>query len=158
MQKILDKKFLTFCLVSFIYFLICLSLKDVVHLLLFGSIDFSNPIFTLTDVRNTGAAFSLLAGMPVVVVIITLAVLFIILRYIVKNIKTFSPTEFNAFCFLIAGIVSNLTERLLDGFVTDYIKLNFIDFPIFNMADIFITMGAILLTASVLRNRGHRYE
>ena len=43
-----------------------------------------------------------------------------------------------------------MLERLVDGHVTDYLKLNFIDFPIFNFADVFINIGVILILISLL--------
>ena len=66
------------------------------------------------------------------------------------NFKELKITNIHAFAFLSAGILSNTIERFVDGYVTDYFKLTFINFPVFNLADIFINIGVILLIFSLL--------
>jgi signal peptidase II len=54
---------------------------------------------------------------------------------------------------LISGIGCNLYERLHFGYVRDFIKLNFIDFPVFNISDIFINIGVIALIFIIIKNK-----
>ena len=53
---------------------------------------------------------------------------------------------------MCAGILCNLCERIFYGFVRDYIKLNFIDFPIFNISDIFINVSVIAIVIIIIKN------
>ena len=53
---------------------------------------------------------------------------------------------------LSSGIICNLIERIVDGFVTDYIRLTFIAFPIFNLSDVYISIGAFVLICNILFN------
>ena len=57
---------------------------------------------------------------------------------------------------MLAGVFCNLFERIIDGFVTDYIRLNFVTFPIFNLSDVFINIGAFLVICNILFNNEHK--
>jgi len=87
---------------------------------------------------NTGAAFSMLSGHTVLIAVISLILLAGIMVYGRKKLRLsrFSRIMLE---FLIGGGVGNLIDRLLFAGVTDYIRLLFIDFPVFNLADIAIT-------------------
>lgn len=90
--------------------------------------------------ENTGAAFSMLSGKVDFLIIITaVALAAIAYAVIAKKIGN----RFEEFCFVLifAGGVGNLIDRILNGVVVDYLEFLFIDFPIFNFADVLICCG-----------------
>ena len=102
-------------------------------------------IVGLTYVQNDGAAFSILEGQQwlfaIIFAVFTVAVIWEFWK------KSLSFTTFERFCIaaIWAGGLGNMIDRLRLGFVIDMIKTEFIQFPIFNVADIFITCGCIIL-------------
>ena len=113
----------------------------------------TNPVFKLIYVRNTGAAFSLFSSHTDVLIILSFIILTAMIAYLIKNSNRITGMKLTAFAALTAGISGNLFERINDGFVTDYIRLNFIDFPVFNSFDMLITLGAILLIINLYKNK-----
>ncbi len=135
---------------TFVYFLIAFTLKNLfLHYQHIGT-TIQNNIFEILLLKNTGAAFSIFKGSNIFLAIFAIFVFGIIFYHVCKNNKELRLIDIHAFSFLSAGILSNTTERLVDGFVTDYFKLVFINFPVFNLADIFINIGVILLIFSML--------
>lgn len=100
-------------------------------------------------VRNSGMAWSLLSGARWFFVVITIALLALL---IVAIWKKMFPQKFELFCLaaIMGGAIGNLIDRLLYGEVIDMINVTFIDFPVFNVADCFVTCGAILLVVYML--------
>ena len=94
--------------------------------------------------ENTGMAFSLFSSSPVFLLVTVSIINACILFYIIKE-KEYTI----AMAFLLSGAASNLFDRLAFGFVTDMINFTFIDFAVFNLADVFINIGVYLL---VLKN------
>ncbi len=107
-------------------------------------------LFHLTYVKNTGAAFSLFQGMQwlflVVFVLFTVALVWIL----VKNKLPFSAFERCCILAMWAGGLGNMIDRLRLGYVVDMIAVEFIRFPVFNVADCFITCGCVALMVSIL--------
>lgn len=100
-------------------------------------------IFHFTYVENTGAAFSILENQKWILIAVA-AVLVIIALYILifKKLKL----SYNiCLVFIAAGGMGNLIDRILYGYVVDMFQFDFVRFAIFNVADIFITVGGILL-------------
>ena len=114
----------------------------------FNNYDFK--IFTVDYIKNYGAAFSILHTHTSILIIISIVILLLTLYCIASNLNKFSKLEFAFSSVLTAGILCNLSERICDGFVTDYIRLNFVTFPIFNVSDIFICVGAFVLICNIL--------
>lgn len=88
--------------------------------------------------QNTGIAFGLLKGYNNLLISIIIVIILILGYFYWKNTKLRL-----AFSFIIAGAVSNLIDRVLNGYIIDFIKIFF--WPAFNLADIFIAIGAVLL-------------
>ena len=109
-----------------------------------GAVTLIPGILSLMYAENTGAAFSTLQGMRWLLVPITVAALAVIAYVLYKKIIT-DTAEKLAIVFIATGAVGNLIDRVLRGYVIDMIKLDFINFPIFNIADIFVTAGTALL-------------
>lgn len=110
-----------------------------------------NGIMTLYEVHNAGAAFNLFNGqLGLLIGAAILALIVITLTAFIMN-KKISSSLMSAFSLLSAGISMNLLERMIHGYVIDYIRLDFLpDFPMFNMSDILIVCGAIGLIISLI--------
>lgn len=135
---------------SVVYFLIAFTLKNLfLHYQNLG-IFIQNNFFEIMILKNTGAAFSILKNGNSFLAIFAVLVFVLILYHVINNYKNLRLIDVHALAFLSAGILSNTAERIIDGFVTDYFKLTFINFPVFNVADIFINIGVILLIFSLL--------
>ena len=117
--------------------------KIVVENLLDGKvIDVIKNFFYLTFVKNEGAAFSILENrvffLAILGVFALVAIIYFITKYNKNNIGYF---------FLVGGLIGNLIDRIFLGYVIDFIGFNIFSysFPIFNIADIFIVLGAIFI-------------
>lgn len=140
-------KILTFSLLTLIFAIISFVLRN---LLITNYNNYDFKLFTVDYIKNYGAAFSLFHTHTSFLIIISLIILLFALYYIYKYISEFSKSDVIFSALLCAGIICNLSERLLDGFVTDYIRLNFVIFPIFNISDMFISIGAFVLICNIL--------
>ncbi len=102
-----------------------------------------NAVFSLKYVQNTGAAFSIFQNAREFLIILACAALTLIFRHVYYRLPSLKEMFFTA--LLCAGIAGNMHERIQLGFVRDFFKLNFIDFPVFNVSDIFIMIGVVAL-------------
>ena len=112
-----------------------------------------NDFLEVIYVQNTGAAFSLLESAPVVLVLFAISAILLIIIYGVKNIDKFSAFACFWTAMLVSGISCNLYERLSFGFVRDFFNLKFINFPVFNISDIFINIGVLALIIIIIKNK-----
>ena len=112
-----------------------------------------NDFLEVIYVQNTGAAFSLLESAPFVLVLFAISAILLIIIYGVKNIDKFSAFACFWTAMLISGISCNLYERLSFGFVRDFFNLKFINFPVFNISDIFINIGVLALIIIIIKNK-----
>ncbi|WP_311516229.1 signal peptidase II [uncultured Anaerococcus sp.] len=109
-----------------------------------------SPIINLTYLENRGAAFGILQDKRVLFILLTTAIVLYLLYYFIRNIKK-SPFILNfAFAMIISGAIGNFYDRLLQGYVVDFIEFAFINFPVFNVADIFVTIGCALMVIYIL--------
>ena len=97
----------------------------------------------LTLVHNEGAAWSLFSGMQVLLIIITILFLLVLLWFFFTK-RSNSAVLGIAVGFIVGGSMGNLYDRLMFGYVRDFFNFQFIKFPIFNVADICLTVGIIL--------------
>ena len=100
-------------------------------------------VLGLSHLRNTGAAFSMLTGARWFFVILTLAFLVFAL-WLLYTGKLRHPLGKWTLVLIIAGAAGNLIDRALFGYVVDMFETLFISFPIFNVADIYVTVGGVL--------------
>lgn len=106
-------------------------------------------VIKMTHVQNTGAAFSLFQGIqPVIIVITSLFCAGAVLALVSKSIK--SNVANIALAMVLGGAVGNLIDRIHSGYVVDMFEFIFIRFAVFNIADIFITAGAILFCLFIM--------
>ena len=136
---------------SFILVLIDQIIKVVVSNMKNNIVIIKN-FFSLTYVENTGAAFSILESKRIFLIIIAIGALYLIYKFLIKD-KKLKKIEILTYSLLIGGIVGNLIDRIIYGYVIDY--LEFILFnhymPIFNFADICIVIGTILFLFETIK-------
>ena len=123
------------------------------NIALFEHIPFIPNFLGFTYVQNTGAAFSSFEGQQWLFVLIFAALTVGILWEYFKSPMPF--TKFERWCIasVYAGGLGNMIDRVRYGYVVDMIETLFMDFPIFNVADCFITCGCIILLISLFFNR-----
>ncbi|MEN3240140.1 signal peptidase II [Fructilactobacillus sanfranciscensis] len=106
-------------------------------------------ILSFTYLQNTGAAWSFMEGNSIFFLLVAIfaILVFIYLLYKCRNEYFISL----GIALMLTGTVGNLIDRIKFGFVTDMIKIDFINFPIFNVADMCLTFGVIILLFSLLK-------
>lgn len=107
-------------------------------------------LFHLTYVQNTGAAFSSFEGMLWLFVVIFAVFTVGIVWEFSKKRMPFSVFERWCIAAIYAGGLGNMIDRVRLGYVVDMIEVEFINFPVFNVADCFITCGCIALMVSLV--------
>ncbi len=107
-------------------------------------------VFEFRYVQNEGMAFSLLEGKTWLFIVITVLIVACLLGYLVKYRAVESVWTRIAIASIIGGALGNLIDRLLYGYVIDFINPTFMRFAVFNVADIFVTCGAILFIFALL--------
>ena len=117
------------------------AVKSIVqsHLTLLQSVPVIEGVFHLTYIQNTGAAFSILEGQKVLFILLTSLVSLLILGYVIKNRRSGSRWLLIPLTSVAAGGIGNLIDRIRLGYVVDY--LDFRIWPIFNIADMAVTVG-----------------
>ena len=122
----------------------------LVHIPLHTQVEFIPKVLGLTYVQNFGAAFSSFQGMQwlfaLIFVIFTVAVVWEYRK------KAMPFTTFDRWCIaaIYGGGLGNMIDRVRFGYVVDMIETQFIDFPVFNVADCFITCGCIALAVHLV--------
>lgn len=146
----MQKKIIIYSIIFFI--LDCIS-KVIVNnfVSLTESITVINNFFYLTNVHNLGAAWSLFSGQRILLIVIGMAALFFIFRWI-NDFKNNNKNIW-AFSLLISGLLGNLFDRIIYGYVRDFLDFRFgsYNYPVFNLADTFIFCGVILLILAIIK-------
>lgn len=112
-----------------------------------------NPLLDLIFVKNTGAAFSILENYSLFLILFSLLALILIICYAFKHIEKCSTFACFWTALLVAGVACNLYERIAFGYVRDFFKLNFIDFPVFNISDIYISISVLAIIFIIIKNK-----
>lgn len=112
------------------------------------AIHFVPGMMDLAYVQNTGAAFSSFSGMTWVLTLVSLGASVAVAALLRRD---FFPGKWGRLCLslILAGAVGNLIDRALLGFVTDMFQTTFIRFAVFNVADICVVVGGILMVVYV---------
>ncbi|GEK90674.1 signal peptidase II [Alkalibacterium kapii] len=111
---------------------------------LHGTVEAIPSILSFTYFRNTGAAWSILEGQMVFFYIVTVIVIGVIIYYMQTQGKNDKAFAF-ALSLILGGAIGNFIDRLFLNYVVDMIRLEFIDFPIFNVADMSLSVGVIFM-------------
>ena len=146
-----------YLIATFILFLDQLSKLCAQKFILQGSsIPIAKNIFHLTLVYNTGAAFGVLGRHSYLFVAVSLLAVVVINYFLLKKSNILNSAERIALSFIMGGTLGNLIDRVRLGYVTDF--LDFRVWPVFNLADSFITIGAFVLGWAILRAAKIRKE
>ena len=117
----------------------------VANIPLYADVPFVPGLLQLTYVQNTGAAFSSFEGQQWLFALIFAVFTVAILYEYFKSPMPFKKAERWLIAAIYAGGLGNMIDRVRLGYVVDMIETTFMDFPVFNVADCFITCGCVLL-------------
>ena len=109
-------------------------------------------LFKLDFVKNYGAAFNIFSGSRIFLSFISI-IFSILLIYLMLSKNKVNLIDLYSYSFILGGTFGNGIDRILRGFVIDFINLNIINFPVFNIADISINIGFIFLLYSFFKNK-----
>ena len=131
-------------IIFIIHQMIKISLNHFIKL--YDSVKIIPDFFQIFFVKNKGAAFSILQDNTLLIIIITLCFLVFLNQYIIKE-TYFTKLSILSFGMIMGGIFGNLFDRLIYHAVIDYLSFSFFgwDFPVFNFADISITVGVLFI-------------
>lgn len=111
-----------------------------------SSIPLIENVFHLTYVENRGIAFGMFSGGRVVFIAVSIIVMAVLLIIVFKTPKdTRTVWLKGGTSLVIAGAIGNLIERLVKGYVVDFFDFRLINFPVFNVADIAVCVGVVML-------------
>ena len=122
----------------------------VANIPLHTDVPFWDGLFHFTYIRNTGAAFSSFMGQQWLFALIFAVFTGFLLWEMKKDSMGFQPFERWCIAAIWAGGLGNMIDRVRLGYVVDMIEVEFITFPVFNVADCFITCGCVLLIAHLI--------
>ena len=120
------------------------------------SITIIKNFFYLTYINNDGAAFSILVGKRIFLILVAIIVIIMLIHYIKKN-NIQNKLEIVSLALIIGGSLGNLMDRVVRGYVIDFLdfKIFNYNFPIFNLADTFIVIGVFLLLLKEIRKENN---
>lgn len=140
-------------LISFIVIIIDFITKLIIsnNLVMNSSVEIIPNFFSLTYTHNYGGAWSIFNNNTLAITIISFIVIMGIIYYLLKN-KVTKKIEVIGYSLLLGGAIGNLIDRIVYGYVIDFLDFYIFkyDFPIFNVADIGIVVGIILLLVSMI--------
>ena len=108
-------------------------------------------LFKLDFVKNYGAAFNIFSGSRIFLSLISI-IFSILLIYLIFRKNTLNTFDLYSYSFILGGTIGNGIDRISKGYVIDFINLNIINFPVFNIADISINIGFIILLYNIFKN------
>ena len=109
-------------------------------------------LFRIDYVKNYGAAFNIFTGSRLFLSFISI-IFSILIIYLMLRKNTFKSIDLYSYSFILGGTIGNGIDRVLNGFVIDFINLNIINFPVFNIADVSINIGFFILFYSIFKNK-----
>ena len=123
------------------------------HMEVLQTISVIPHFFAITYVQNSGAAWGILGNATILLVLISFVCFYLLLKFIQKE-KNMNRLKIIAFGFILSGIIGNLLDRLFYHSVTDYLDFTIFSyhFPVFNLADIMIVVGGILVFIEIVRS------
>lgn len=109
-------------------------------------------ILDLTFTKNTGAAFSLFAGKASLLGIFSVIIVVLLCFFLYKQRKVNQHKKLYliSISMIIGGAVGNAIDRFIYGYVVDFFQFTFVNFAVFNVADAFLTVGAVIMCACIL--------
>jgi len=138
----------------FLSFFIVLIDQFTKYLMFYNYKTFINKdflLFRLDFVKNYGAAFNIFSGNRIFLSLISIFFSTLLIFLIIRK-NTLNSFELYSYSFILGGTIGNGIDRIYKGFVVDFINLNIINFPVFNIADISINIGFIFLLYNFFKN------
>lgn len=144
------------CVLLIVDQLLKLLVRSKVELL--DDIEVIPGFFSIYHIENTGGAFSLFSGATIILIVLSILVL-AFLHYFVLTDEVMTKWRIFGLGIVIGGIVGNLIDRLLYGAVVDFLSFDLFGygFPVFNIADIGITVGFVIIAIGILRRDGNEF-
>lgn len=139
------------------FFIFCLALDQITkfyieaHMVIGEQISIIPHYFYLTYIKNPGAAFGLLANFQILFIIIAILILSLYIFYIKKILK-YKMIYRLGITMVVAGAIGNMIDRVRINYVIDFFDLKV--WPIFNVADIFICIGSVIVIYYILMGEG----
>lgn len=106
-------------------------------------------LLDLTYVENTGAAFGIFSEKTALLAVFTVFILAALITYTLLHERSHPLFMWSA-ALISGGAIGNLLDRVFRGYVVDFLEFSFFDFPVFNLADCLVVLGAALLAVQVL--------
>lgn len=145
----------------FIIFLIDQITKIIIsnNINLNGSVTVIKNFFSLTYVKNTGAAFGFFSGKTLLITIISVFIFVYLLMELIKNKSNIKIINLS-FSFILGGLISNLYDRIVLGYVRDFMDFTIFNkgFAIFNIGDAFIVVGCFMFIIGALLEARNDYK
>ena len=139
-------------LLSVMLIIIDQGIKYIVvsNLNVLDSVNIIPNFLNITYVTNSGGAFSILSGSRYFFIILGIIAIIYLIKYIMSD-SNITKVDLIAYSLVISGIIGNLIDRVVRGYVIDYLDFKIINynFPIFNIADICIVIGCLLLVLTL---------
>lgn len=115
----------------------------------FESVNIIGNLLDFTHIHNTGGPWSIFDDKPYIFIIMTVIIFVAGFLYFRKN-KPWHILNKLSICLIAGGALGNFADRLIRGYVVDMIDVNLFNYPVFNVADCFIVIGAVLMCAYIL--------
>lgn len=130
---------------QFTKYLALTSLKPV------GSIIFVEGFMDFTFVENRGVAFGMFSGQKWFILLLTSVIVAVLVYYFIRlpHSRQYNWVR-GAMVLVLAGALGNMIDRIFRGYVVDFFEFTFFDWPVFNVADIYVVVGVILLAILIL--------
>lgn len=148
-----DKKIIRINAIAFMIIFVGILLDQLTKMWISEGLIFAEIIpgvLNFRFVKNTGAAFGILGQGTLVLTIIS-AVLVVVMAIVFWKYRKNESKLFKfSLALIIAGAAGNLIDRMMLGYVVDFIEMAFVDFAIFNVADVCITIGTILFAVFII--------
>ena len=116
-----------------------------------GSVTFIDGFMDFTFVENRGAAFGIFSGKTCLLLVISIIICAVLVWAMTKMPKTKEYRKLRVtFVLILSGAVGNIIDRALRGYVVDFFEFTFIKWPVFNMADIYVVVGTIVMAVIIM--------
>ena len=147
----------------FIIAIICFLIDFISKLLVTSNLEVGtgfeviSGFFSISYIRNTGAAWGMLSNGTLVLAIVSIVFLVLAIKYI-YDLKYISKLSVISYGMFIGGIIGNLVDRVFRNYVIDFLNFNIFgyDFPVFNIADCFIVISIFLIVIESLLKEGKK--
>ena len=142
---------LNWCIIILLVFIDQLTkFMAVTYLKPIATHSFLEGVVKLTYVENTGVAFGMLKDMHYLIVPITVVVTVVCLWLMLKAKKENFIKLSYVFSVISAGAAGNILDKIFRGYVVDFIEFDFVEFPVFNFADICVSLGAVAFAILII--------